>query len=181
MLDSDADFGLLSVALFLFICQGMIAARSFVDSRFDCRRKLFCNRRAIVGTVGIDDFVVLIDKFWSDLTVVNICARCFGFHDQFAVGIDFDVIFVAVIGVFAFLGPACVCVFLGFLVLVLFTFPFFRNFAFFDPGVLFGSIALAGDFNKCCINDTAAFGNISGFFQLFQEAFEERVTSLSCH
>ena len=27
------------------------------------RWKLFCNRRAIVGTVGIDDFVVLIDKF----------------------------------------------------------------------------------------------------------------------
>ena len=147
----------------------MAAARSFVDPRFDCRRKLFCNRRAIVGTVGIDDFVVLIDKFWSDLAVVNICTRCFGFHDQFAVGIDFDVIFVAIIGVFAFLGPACICVFLGFLVLVLFAFPLFRNFAFFDFCVLFGSVALAGYFYKGRVDNGAAFGNIPGFFRLFKK------------
>ena len=84
-------------------------------------------------------------------------------------------------GVFAFLGPACVCVFLGFLVLVLFAFPFFRNFAFFDFCVLYGSIALAGNFYKGRGDNGDAFGNIPGFFQLFQEDVEERITSLSCH
>ena len=41
------------------------------------------------------------------------------------------IIVAVVVDVVALLGPACVCVFLDFLVLVLFAFPFFSHFAFF--------------------------------------------------
>ncbi len=85
---------------------------------------------------------------------MDVGAGRLGFRNQFAVGIDVDVIFVAILIDVAFSGPVCVCVFLGFLALVIFAFPFFRDQVFFDLYTLFGGVALAGCFDKCYTNDS---------------------------
>ena len=116
----------------------------------------------VVGTIGQDCAVLLVDEFTKNLAVVNIRGRGLGLDDELTLQVHFGVIFIAVMGLVVFLCPASFAIFLsahGWIGV-----EFFGAFAIFDLLVLFAGVALAWRIREAGVNDAALAGNESFAF-----------------
>ena len=87
------------------------------DSLFGCRRKFLGYRHSVVIAVIVEWLCRFHRRAVGYLAVLDVCTCGVGFHDQFAVSVDFEVLFVAVIIVVAIPSLTHIYVFGAFLCL----------------------------------------------------------------
>ena len=184
--DSRPDAALAAVALFLAGAQRGVAVGSFVDLALDAQiAEGGFDGFAAIGAVGVegDAGVAFVEQFAEGLAVVD-AGRGDGVAlDELGGGIDFEVVFVAVMFLAVFLGVAGVGVFL----------PLQGGFG--APGggdltglelfVFLAGVVLAGDIDETGVDDFAGFqeqavlveqafeGGEEGFEPFGSEAFAE--------
>src|ERR1035437_2247142 len=113
------------------------------------------------------------DEFVEALAVMGRGGRHGVVGDQVGLGVAAHVVFVAVVGLFVFLGPACVGVFLREFVRLVF--PFGWSLALLDLGVFLPAVALPGYFHEACVDDDAFLGQQAFGGEVGVEVLEQRL------
>lgn len=111
----------------------------------------------MISTVGENSLIAFVNKVFENLAVMDLGRGGFRFVDEFAFGIHFGVVLVAIVSLVVLFGPTCIAVFLttfrgGRVELV-------RTLAVFDFLVLLAGVSLAWSVDKTGINDAAFFGD----------------------
>src|SRR5574344_1701701 len=145
MLNTASDFGFYTIACLLLICKWMISVAFLTHLVF----YMFGDFFAHIGTVCIHNTVFFSKKVNEFIAVMYTCRCCCIIHNDFAVSVYFDMVFISVVLFIIFLCPTGISIFLcKFMRIFL---PFFGHFAAFDLLVFIPAVTLTRGIHKSSI------------------------------